>query len=300
MTSAPRSGTEMLSHLYRPGIFDRHRQRARCSRCCASSQAAERARARRSTASIRPAISASTCPIRSGSTGRPEHAALHPLAHRRDGADAADHLGAGLHHHRAAAGRLFRKLYRRAAGRRAKASTWSRSRRCAQEYGFDQPPVHALFLLGRRHAAGRFRLFLRVPAAGQRRRRRPDVADHAGVVRHHHLHLADRLPDRHLFGHAPVQLGRLRPDVPRPARPRHPEFHAGADPDVFRQCLVRHLDRPSDGPEISRRADELGQGQVDPRASVDSGDHHRHGGHGRHDPAAARQSARRAAEAICR
>jgi peptide/nickel transport system permease protein len=32
-----------------------------------------------------------------------------------------------------------------------------------QEYGFDQPPPVALFLLGRRHVAGRFRLFLRIP-----------------------------------------------------------------------------------------------------------------------------------------
>ncbi len=79
-------------------------------------------------------------PIPSGWTRRPERAALHPLAHRRDGPDAADHLGAGLHHHRAAARRLFRKLYRRAqgAGRRrrhgpdrgaARANTASTSRR---------------------------------------------------------------------------------------------------------------------------------------------------------------------------
>ena len=40
--------------------------------------------------------------------------------------------------------------------------------------------------------------------------------------------------------------------------------------------------------------------QVDPRPSVDSGHHRRHGGHGRHDPALARQPARRIAEAICR
>ena len=112
----------------------------------------------------------------------------------------------------------------------------------------------ALFPLGRRHAPRRLRLFLRVPAAGQRRGRRPAVADHAGLLRHHHLHLADRLSDRHLFGDPPVQLGRLRADLPRPARHRHPEFHAGADPDVFRQYLVRHLDRPSDGCRILQRS----------------------------------------------
>ena len=44
----------------------------------------------------------------------------------------AHHLGARLHHHRAAARRLFRELRRRACRRRARASTPSRSRRCAR------------------------------------------------------------------------------------------------------------------------------------------------------------------------
>ena len=86
-------------------------------------------------------------------------------------------IGAGLHHHRAAAGRLFRELCRRAAGAGREGRHPSRIELLRKEYGFDQPPVDALLLLGRRHAARRFRLFLRISAAGQRRRRRPAVAD---------------------------------------------------------------------------------------------------------------------------
>ena len=75
---------------------------------------------------------------------RPDDAALHPLAHRRDGADPADHLGAGLHHHRAAARRLFRKLHRRAraAGEGVDQEQIDILRK---QYGFDQPPVLRYF-----------------------------------------------------------------------------------------------------------------------------------------------------------
>ena len=76
---------------------------------------------------------------------RPERAALHPLAHRRDGADAADHLGAGLHHHRAAAGRLFRELHRRTAGAQGEGVDQEQIDVLRQEYGFDQPPVLRYF-----------------------------------------------------------------------------------------------------------------------------------------------------------
>ncbi len=57
----------------------------------------------------------------------------------------------------------------------------------------------------------------------------------------------------------PVQLGRLRPVADRTHRHRNSEFHAGPGPHVFRQYLVRNLDRPFDGPEVSFRADELGK-----------------------------------------
>ena len=95
--------------------------------------------------------------------------------------------------------------------------------------------------------AGRFRLFLRIRAAGARRRRRPPRPHHAGVVLHDPRHLDHRLPDRHLRGDAPVQHRRLRPHLPRPARHRHPALPAGAGDDVFREPLVRPLDRRADG-----------------------------------------------------
>ena len=52
----------------------------------------------------------------------PERAAIHRLAHRRHDPDAADHIGAGVHDHRAAAGRLFRQLCggAQSAGRRCR------------------------------------------------------------------------------------------------------------------------------------------------------------------------------------
>ena len=188
--------------LHRPGLLDRHRQRdaaAGPALGAAAQHAGERPLRLRSDLPI----SASTCPTRSGSRGR-----LNVLRYilwriAVDDADAADHLGAGLHHHRTAAGRLFRELHRRTAraGRRRRHGA---DRGAARRVRLRPAAGRALFPLGRRHAAGRFRLFVRIPAAGQRRGRRPAVADRAGLVLHHHLHLADRLSDRHVFGDAPV------------------------------------------------------------------------------------------------
>jgi peptide/nickel transport system permease protein len=81
-------------------------------------------------------------------------------------------------------------------------------------------------------------------------------------------------------------------------RPGDAQLPAGAGVHVFRQPVVRHLDRRPHGPAVHQRADELGQVHVDPGAPVDPGDHHRHVRHRRHDPPAARQPARRAAEAV--
>jgi len=70
------------------------------------------------------------------------------------------------------------------------------------EYGFDKPPVLRYFYC--RHAAGRFRLFLRIPASGERGGGRPALAHHPRLLRHHRLHLDHRLSDRHLFGDPPI------------------------------------------------------------------------------------------------
>ncbi len=56
----------------------------------------------------------------------------------------------------------------------------------------------------------------------------------------------------------------------------------------------------SDGPEIPEPADELGQGEVDPGTYLDPGASSSAPPAPRHDPEAARQPARRVAEAICR
>ena len=109
------------------------------------------------------------------------------------------------------------------------------------------------------------------------------------------------VPDRRLFRHAPVQRRRPRPVVPRLPRPRHAELPARADPALFRQRLVRHVDRRPDGPAIRRRSRWSWAKVVSvlehlwvPVVVIGTSRH------GRHDPAAARQPARRTAEAICR
>ncbi len=78
------------------------------------------------------------------------------------------------------------------------------NRGAAQAIRFRQAGDRALLLLGRRHAAGRFRLFVRISAAGFRRGRRPPVADDPRLLHDDPAHLADRLPDRHLFRHPPI------------------------------------------------------------------------------------------------
>ena len=108
------------------------------------------------------------------------------------------------------------------------------------------------------------------------------------------------VPDRRLFGHPPVQLGRPHADLHRLPGTGHAQLPAGAGAALPRQRRLRHLDRRADGSRISRAAMVVGQGRLDPRASVDPGGGDRHLRHGRDDPAAARQPARRAAEAICR
>lgn len=57
---------------------------------------------------------------------------LHPMAHLHDGADAADHLGAGLHHHRASAPAIISRATRQSLPRRARTSIQRKCRRCAR------------------------------------------------------------------------------------------------------------------------------------------------------------------------
>ena len=59
--------------------------------------------------------------------------------------------------------------------------------------------------------------------------------------------------------------GDWRPDLHRLDRYRHSELHVRADPDVLRQYLVRHVDRPPDGPaNTSSEPMSWEQGKVHP------------------------------------
>ena len=103
-------------------------------------------------------------------------------------------------------------------------------------------------------AAGRLGLVLRVPAAGQRGRRRRARPDDRGQYRGGALHPHRRHPDRDLLGDAAIFCGRLRGHAHRLYRPRHAQLPAGADPALLPQPLVRHLHRRHDGPAIRQRA----------------------------------------------
>ena len=88
--------------------------------------------------------------------------------------------------------------------------------------------------------------------------------------------------------------------LPRLPRHRDAELHAGAGADVFRQRRVRHVDRRPDGrPNTSA---SRGRGTRSSRCSSTAGSRSSSSAprHRRHDPAPARQPARRAAEAVRR
>ena len=70
-----------------------------------------------------------------------------------------------------------------------------------------------------------------------------------------------------------------------------PNFMLALILDVFCEYLVWHQYRPSYGPAISVRTDELRQVQVDPLSPLDTGDHRRNRRYRGHDPAVACQSA---------
>ena len=59
--------------------------------------------------------------------------------------------------------------------------------------------------------------------------------------------------------------------------PRHPAFPVGSDLPLFRQHVVRPVDRRAHGPQIFRPALQLAESGIDPEPSLDPGRHHRHG-----------------------
>ena len=106
-----------------------------------------------------------------------------------------------------------------------------------QQYGLDQPLWQQYVQWVAGIFQGDFGYSFEYQHAGVRGHRRPAAADDGRLVRHHPLHLGDRVPDRRLLGDPPVQLGRLRPHAPRLPRPRDAQLPAGAGPDVPRQRL---------------------------------------------------------------
>ena len=96
------------------------------------------------------------------------------------------------------------------------------------QYGFDLPLWQQYLYLGRRAAARRHGVFVRLRPAGDQGGRRPAVPDLSRVVRDDRLHLCRRLPDRGLFGDAPVQPGDYAVDLSRLSRARDAELSAGA------------------------------------------------------------------------
>ncbi len=120
---------------------------------------------------------------------------IHFLAHRHHDPDAADHFGVGVHNRELPPGDyVSRDTPPNCA--QGEGVTTDKLNALRAEYGFDQPPIILLIsTTGRRYAAGRFRLFVRtrLAALSAGRGRRPAVADRAGLLHHHHLHLADRL-----------------------------------------------------------------------------------------------------------
>ena len=139
-----------------------------------------------------------------------------------------------------------------------------------EQYGLDQPLWEQYLRWVGGMLRRRLRLLVRVQPAGVGGDRRPDDPDRRALVVHHPVHVGGRVPDRHLLGDAPVQLGRLRADAARLPRHRDPELPAGAGDDVPRQRLVRHVDRRADGRRVHRPAVELGEGEVGARPPAGS------------------------------
>ena len=94
------------------------------------------------------------------------------------------------------------------------------------EYGFDKSPVERYFTWVGGMFVGDFGYSFAYERPGDLHRRRPAVPDHCCLDGDDHLYLAHRISDRHLFGDASIQLGRLRLHLPRPTRPGDPELSA--------------------------------------------------------------------------
>ena len=160
-----------------------------------------------------------------------------------DDPDAARDQRLDLRHHPAAARRLPLELHRRAAGPGRGGRPARRSSSCASNTASTRPMVeqYAVWVLGllQGDLGYSFEYNRPVSEVVGDRLLLTMVLNVATIL---FIYLVV-LPDRRLFGHPPVQLGRPRPHLPRLPRPRHAQLPARADPDVPRQRAVRHLDR---------------------------------------------------------
>ena len=284
----------------RAGVHDRHRH-ARAAAGRRARQPAQRARQRASTAGTRAPTSACTTPTRSGSTTGERPLMLQYVVNRMllmiptmiaisIIVFTIIQLPPGN----------YLESYIAELQAQGESVDPQKIAFLREYYGLDKPLVEQYLRWVGGMLQRRFRLFVRVQHAGDEGRRRPDVPDDHRVVRHDPLHVGRRVSDRHLFGDAPVQLGRLRAVAARLPRHRDPQLHARAGDDVRRERRVRHEHRRPDGARIHRQAVDVGQGQVGAGAQLDSGRRHRHERNRGDDPAPARQPARRAAEAVRR
>ena len=174
-----------------------------------------------------------------------------------------------LRHHPAAAGRLSHQPRSPSCRARARRSTRRRSSSCASSTASTSRFVEQYAGLGRRiwsqgDLGYSFEYDLPVNEVVGDRLWLTIIVSFATI-----LFIWRRVvPDRHLLGDAPVSAGAITAlTLPRLPRPRDAELPAGAGAALFRQRLVRHLDRRPDGPELHRPALELGQGRVGARAS---------------------------------
>ena len=110
--------------------------------------------------------------------------------------------------------------------------------------------------------------------------------------------LAGRLSGGHLFGSAPVLGARLRGNPRGLRRLSDAQFPARAGFDVLGLRVVWDCRGRVVFSRVRECAVELGQVRRFARASVDPGRGHRHGWHGRADADHARQSPRRAGQAL--
>ena len=139
------------------------------------------------------------------------------------------------------------------------------------QYGSAPTPVRPIRQVGMAHAAGQFRRFDGMAAAGAGGDRRSSSADRPTGLRGGHFHLDSGHPDRHLLGGAAVLRRGLHFYVHWLHWPCGAQLSVGPGGDVPVVCLFRRQYRRPVLNGIPRRAVELGPRVGPVQALVDSG-----------------------------